>query len=778
MNHRRPRAAATARGDAGPAPGTSAGGAWVLAGALWAGCLRPGPWWLAPAGLAALVIARLAAGSRRREAAGLALAAVALLGVGAGLAGGRVILRDGGALPALAARGGAADVHATVVSEARLAEEGAWLLVRVTVLDGRAVRERALLRVDGFADAPAMGERLALPAATARPLPLDGFGGYVRRLHAAVALDASTVEVTAPPGWLLGLTNTVRDRTRSAFHRHLDTDRAALLTGLTIGDTHGRSPLRAEQFAGAGLTHLVVVSGRHVALMLAGVLGAAALLSVGARGRRRLGLGAVVWFAVLVRWQPSVLRAGVMAALVLGAGMLGRGRDPRHALAMAVLLLLLADPLLAGQLGFVLSVLATGGVLVVAPWLADRLPGPRPLRLVLAVTIGAQAGAAPALLGWFDGMPLGAVPANVVAVPAAGVAQAVGLVAAVAAQVSADLGAAVAVAAAPALTVILWAADAFSGGPALRAEHLLTPAAAGVLAAVLARRRAPRLAAASLVALAALALWPLVRPPPAVVEPTVTAFDVGQGDALLVEVPGDPPARLLYDGGPEPGSALGHLRRRGIRRLDATVISHPHHDHVAGLPAVLTDLEVGALLVGPVTPEAHDEPLSPAVAEGYAAAQHAGVPVVSVAAGQRFRLGAATVEVLSPPADGSLGGDHNPNSVVLLVATDTARLLLTGDAEETAQRRLLRTPDRLHADVVQVPHHGGNTSTEGFLAATGAATAILSVGEDNDHGHPHPDVLADLAGMGARVLRTDRDGTITVPLRAAPRRARGAGVAP
>lgn len=739
-----------------------AAGAWVLAGALWAGCLLSGPWWLAPGGLAMLAAARIGAGGTpRRRRAALALAAVALTLAGAGLTGGRAALRDGGALPALAARGGAATMRATVVTEARSSDHGAWLLLRVTELDGHAVRERALLRVDDLADAPAIGARLAL-SATARPLAGDGFDAWLRRLHTAVALDVQRIDVSAPPGQLLAVTTTVRTRTRRAFHRRLERDHAALLAGLTVGDTHGRSPAREQQFTAAGLRHLVVVSGRHVAVLLAGLTAAAALFGVGASGRRWLGLCALAWFTVLVRWQPSVLRAAVMAGVVLGAGLLGRGRDARHVLAMAVILLLFADPMLAGQLGFALSVLATAGVLVVAPWLAERLPGPRVVRLPLAVTLGAQAGAAPVLLAWFDGLGLAALPANVVAVPAAAAAQAAGLLAALVAQVSLDAGSVVALLATPALAVVLWAAETFAHGPVLRVEHLLTPTAGLLAVALTARRRAPRLAAGALIAALAGTALPTLRPPPAVEQLRVTAFDVGQGDALLVEAPGDPPARLLYDGGPEPDLALAHLRRRGIDRLDVVAMSHVHHDHVAGLPAVLAGVDVGAFVVGPLAAEEHHEPSSPAVRAAHRAARRAGVPVVAVRAGQRFTLGAATVEVLSPPADGTLGGEANANSVVLRVATDHGALLLTGDAEQAAQRRLLRQPARLRADVVQVPHHGGNTNAEGFLAAVGAQRAVLSVGADNEHGHPHPAVIDDLVGVDVR--RTDRDGTVTVPV--------------
>jgi competence protein ComEC len=136
------------------------------------------------------------------------------------------------------------------------------------------------------------------------------------------------------------------------------------------------------------------------------------------------------------------------------------------------------------------------------------------------------------------------------------------------------------------------------------------------------------------------------------------------------------------------------------------------------------------------------------------------VPTVQVAAGQSFRLGAAEVQVLSPPADGSLGAEANDNSLVLRVVSDGAALLLTGDAEAAAQQRLLARPDLLAADVLKVPHHGGATNAEGFLAAVGASDAVVSVGAGNDYGHPTPETLDALRGL--RVHRTDLDGTVTI----------------
>jgi hypothetical protein len=209
--------------------------AWLLAGALWAGCLLPGPWWFALAGLAALGLAGIGAagvvavrlGCRRRGL--VALAAVALGAVGSGLAGGRDALANGGLLPRLAEQGGVAAFDGTIVTEPRISAGGAWTVVRVAMMDGRKTRERALLRLRDQRDLPAFGAPVAFRA-SARPLGREGFDSYARRLYARVELHpVGPVRVTgrAPP--LTRVTTFVRERTRAAAARHLDPDRAGLL---------------------------------------------------------------------------------------------------------------------------------------------------------------------------------------------------------------------------------------------------------------------------------------------------------------------------------------------------------------------------------------------------------------------------------------------------------------------------------------------------------------------------------------------------------------------
>lgn len=769
--------------------------AWVVAVAAWVGALAglpgrdavwsPASW--PPAGGAGLVLLGVgiaAAGAGLADRAGLVdatgrparparlgLVALAVALAVAGSAGARAAIADDSVLAELAGEPvGTVTVHATAMTDLRGAD-GGWQIVRVDLVAGRRVRERAWWRLDAdqATSAPTVGQRVRARVRVAA-LRSDGLDAHAARLHAVARLrPRAAPQLIDEPGWLLAATERVRTRTAEAAHRGLDETRAGVLAALVTGDRRSHTdagPLR-QAFADAGLAHLVVVSGKHVALVLGGVLTVAAVAGLGARSRRAVALVALGWFVVLTRWQPSVLRASAMGALVLAAGIGGRGADARHALAAAVTLLLLADPFLAGQIGFGLSVGATAGVLVLAPWVGERLPGPRWLAAPVAITVGAQLGAAPFLLT-LDGIGAGSVPANLIAVPAAVAAQAIGLLAALVAQLSVVAGGAVAVFAGPPLAVIVWSAETFSDGPRLTAHALTSPwvwlAVALIVGAAVARirwTRAPRPAVVAIVVVA-VALVPLPSRPPARVDHlTATFFDVGQGLAVLIEVPdGDATARMLYDAGPRGRRTVDHLEERRIDELEALALSHPHDDHAGGVAAVLDAVDVDRLIVGPREPHPG---LADSVHEAYAAARRGDVPTVPVHAGQGFALGEARVRVLSPPDGGARGPAPNERSVVLAIASPDGRVLLTGDAEEPNQQRLLRRRrHRLSAAVLQVAHHGGDTNAAGFHGTVGAAVGVIAVGDDNPFGHPHPRVITRLEDAGTAVYRTDQHGTVTV----------------
>jgi competence protein ComEC len=235
--------------------------------------------------------------------------------------------------------------------------------------------------------------------------------------HVVGALTLTWAAEVAEGGPLDRASNRVRDVLDRGSLALRDGD-DALFRGLVLGDDAEQTPAMVDRFRASGLSHLTAVSGQNVAFVLAAAGPFLRRLRPAARWAVTVAL--IAWFVMLTRFEPSIIRAGAMAALSATAFVLGRERHPARLLWIAVIGLLLIDPLLARSVGFWLSTGATAGVTMIGPWLVERL---RPLGLLaapVAITLAAQAGVlVPAVLV-FGHVPLVSVPANVLAGPVAG----------------------------------------------------------------------------------------------------------------------------------------------------------------------------------------------------------------------------------------------------------------------------------------------------------------------------------------------------------------------
>jgi competence protein ComEC len=235
---------------------------------------------------------------------------------------------------------------------------------------------------------------------------------------------------------------------------------------------------------------------------------------------------------------------------------------------------------------------------------------------------------------------------------------------------------------------------------------------------------------------------------------SIAACDVGQGDAVLVRSEG---VVALIDAGPEPDLLDACLRDLGIERIDLLVLTHFDLDHSGGADALPG--RVGTVLHGPVT-EGDQERLLAALRDG-------GARLVQGATGMDGELGAATWEVIWPRPDDPVYPEGNDASVVIEVAGGgVPRTLFLGDLSAAPQRQLVRD-DRVTGayDVVKVAHHGSADQDAGLYEHLHARAALISVGADNDYGHPRTETLAFLEAAGSHILRTDERGRILLSLR-------------
>ena len=636
--------------------------------------------------------------------------------------------------------------------------------VRVLRFGEQAPDERARLDLPA-GRAPPQGAILSVIVQIEAPRPEeDGFdeAAYLRRQGVHVVLTASAFRVVGHRGGLGGVADRIRAAMAGSLAPGVTGERRAVIAGVVLGEDEGLDPELRDRFRASGLYHLLAVSGQNVAYVVAGMLALAWLLGI-SRWIAELGaLAAVGGYLMAVGWQPSVVRAGVAGGLASLAWLAGRARDRWYFLLLGAAVLLAWNPYSLLEPGFQLSFGAVASIFLLVPrleaWLAGY-PIPSALATVISVSVACGAVTAPILMLHFQAAPLFTVASNAVAGPV--VAPLLGL-----ALLSTALAPVLPEAAAVLSWLNGWLAAYLAGcarffGALPHAQltswrSLAALAGLALLAFLFSKlppprgRRAAMLAAILAVGLLGWRLQPKHAPPP----PQglrIVMLDVGQGDGILLQTRA---GAVLVDEGPPEAAVAAQLRRLGVRRLAAMVVTHPHRDHVGGAAAVIDSLPVGFVL-DPLEPT--DSPDEGAL-EREAAAQH--VPIVPARVGSSYSLGALRIRVLWPDGSGLAGEDPHEHGVVLLASYGQFDALLTGDSESPVSLPL-HPPE---VELLKVAHHGSSDEGLGdLLRLVRPRIALISVGEGNDYGHPAPSTLSVLTGFpGLAVYRTDEDGRITV----------------
>ena len=592
-------------------------------------------------------------------------------------------------------------------------------------------------------------------------LAASTFGG--RPGISLAARDPPAARETAPVAYRLAGT------VRSALHDRagrLAGDAAGLLPGLVVGDTGGIEQQLDADAKATGIAHLLAVSGSHFA-----VLCGFTIVVLRRFGPRVAAIGAavtLVGLVILVGPEPSVLRAAVMGGVGVLALFSGRTRTSLPALAAAVIVLLLVDSDLAVSAGFVLSALATGGLVLLAPlwskaWQRRGLP-PGWADL-LAIPLAAQVVTMPVVVLMSGTVSIVGVLANLLVAPVVAPALVLGMMCALAGPWWPGAADVLANAVAPLLNWVGAVAHTLARWPQATVSWPATPVGATLLIAttvaivVLLRRRWFRLFMVAGLAGVTVVLVPIgaVAPGWPVDGWLLVACEVGQGDALVLST-GEPGTAIVIDTGPDPALVDGCLDRLAVGSIALIVLTHLHADHVDGLSGALDGRSVGMIAVGPGR--------EPAMAwrEVNGLAADRGVPVTQFRPGDVASVGDARLSVLGPARE-FRGTDSDPNNDSLVIMADVGgtRILLTGDIEIEAQQALLNANVDLDADVLKAPHHGSSKLLERFVDMASPEVAVIGVGVDNDYGHPSPKALSLLDREGVRtVLRTDTQGDVVV----------------
>jgi competence protein ComEC len=573
----------------------------------------------------------------------------------------------------------------------------------------------------------------------------------------------------------------------------LSEPQAGLLTGILLGVESGIPDELMADFSATGTTHLIAISGFNITI-ISGIFASLAQRVFDRRRATLVAMGGVVIYTLLIGASAAVVRAALMGLLYLFGRYIGRPSYAPVSLAAAAFALTTWNPHVLWDVGFLLSFAATAGLMLytepleraVGDALGRIMPAERAQQMAdlvsetFLMTVAAQITTAPILLAAFGQLSLVTLLSNLLVLPFQPYLMITGGVATLLGLIRRPLGQFVGWAAWVFLTytieMVRWTADLPLASVPVDMDGWMVGVYYGLLGGVgwwITRPKERRMElwgqlrawfSSTLVSktliggaviLLVLALFLRASLPDGRLH--VSFLDVGQGDAIFIQTPSG--RQALIDGGPSPSVLLSHLgRRMGFwdRSLDLMVLTHPDADHITGLVSALERYRVEKVVFREI---GCDDAMCD---EWWQLVEDRGATVYRGEAGLEIELDEGLqLEVLHPGVELLAGEGFNDNSLVTRLTYGDASMLLTGDIQAKAERRLLADKAHLRSTVLKVAHHGGcdSTTTE-FLEAVDPRVLTISVGDGNDFDHPCDAVLRRLNGR--TVYRTDKHGTVTL----------------
>jgi len=579
------------------------------------------------------------------------------------------------------------------------------------------------------------------------------------RKVAALAIANGEIIKIGEPRNLFRITSKIRDDFRILSG---DSKAGALIPGLVLGDTSLQTQSFITQMRRVGLSHLTAVSGANFAMVATFLFWLLQFLLKELRNRLWV-VGLILFlFIFLVRPTPSVLRAAVMSAVVILAKFFGERSFGVPSLAAAIMLLLLIDPIQSTDPGFALSVLATAGILLLAPLIENKLSQKIKTTWIvqsISIPVSATIFCLPVIVLLSNQISLVSVPANILVAPVIAPITLLGFVAALFAPITPFFSSFLLLLATPLAHWIVIVSQSMSNLPSIsfNKSFLFFLVFIAVLIGLINRRKL-------LIHLAILFIsiqlifshfaWPGSGW-------QIANCDVGQGDGLVINL-GEGNA-IVVDVGPEPEKIDQCLKKLGIRSIPLLILTHFHSDHVGGISQVLQNRKVSQVWISNLA--------QPESAYQSTMKELSGIDIKIVEQGERYLLPkfATQVLVLWPkllvgqmptlPGDGSA---VNNSSISVIIKTKTLSIFAGGDIEPAAQEMISNSGYLSQVDVLKVSHHGSAYQYLPMLDLLKPKVAIISVGQGNSYGHPDHQFIAELISRNIKVWRTDQSGGISL----------------
>lgn len=609
-----------------------------------------------------------------------------------------------------------------------------------------------------------------------------------------------------------------RTNLKTVIYENAESPQREVIQAMILGNQNEIPRNIREKFNKTGVSHIIAISGFNVGIIAVFSLFTIRLIMKSSERfllrynlitlSTLIALIPVIIFCFIAGMGISVVRATIMVAVFMAAILIGRQRDLYNTLSLAAFIILMVAPYSLFDVSFQLSFAAVFAILFITPRLSRLLLFPRveeimqqyprvskiistPVIFIL-VTLSATLGTWPLIIFYFNRFSNIALPANIIVVPILGIlAIPVSMAIIITAPLSASLSVPFIYASSLLVKMSLIIVDFFEAIPGASwiatTPSLITIAAYYVLlfaVVELIDRKDPEakhrykkrliclkaLCAFLIVFFVGYALY-LHISPGLNRDLSMTAIDVGQGTSIFFSLPGG--KTLLIDGGGFPDSSFDigqnvvapFLLNRRIKKIDYVVLTHPHPDHLGGLIYLLENFNIGEVWTS-------GQPSATPLYQDFlnTIKKHETTHRILSKDTGPFSIDRITFEILHPkhPLDTRTDMSEmyhlfNDHSLVFKIIFGQTGFLITGDITSKTEQELIDSITDLTSTVLIVPHHGGfKSSTTSFLRRVQPRIAVVSCGKDNIYNVPHPDVLRRLNEMNARILRTDRDGAVTI----------------